>query len=131
MIVLDTNVVSALMRNEPDPSVVSWLDSLLSESVWTTSVTVFEVRLGLEILVAQAGDGVNWKRLSRRRSKRTSRAECCLSTSLLPKPQAESPRSGAAPVVLSRFVTSRLPESPRRERPPSRLATFATSRDAA
>lgn len=52
MIVLDTNVVSALMRSEPDPNVVSWLDSLPAESVWTTSVTLFEVRLGLEILVA-------------------------------------------------------------------------------
>ena len=51
MIVLDTNVVSALMRREPEPTVVSWLDSLPAESVWTTSVTVFEIRLGLEILV--------------------------------------------------------------------------------
>lgn len=51
MIVLDTNVVSALMRREPEPVVVSWLDSLPAESVWTTSVTVFEIRLGLEILV--------------------------------------------------------------------------------
>jgi len=52
VIVLDTNVVSALMRREPDPAVVVWLDSLPPESVWTTSVTVFEVRLGLEILAA-------------------------------------------------------------------------------
>lgn len=50
MIVLDTNVVSALMRREPDPVVVAWLDGLPPESVWTTSITVFEVRLGLEIL---------------------------------------------------------------------------------
>ena len=52
MIVLDTNVVSALMRSEPDPIVVAWLDGLPPESVWTTSITVFEVRLGLEILAA-------------------------------------------------------------------------------
>lgn len=52
MIVLDTNVVSALMRREPDPLVMSWLDGLPPESVWTTSITVFEVRLGLEILEA-------------------------------------------------------------------------------
>lgn len=50
MIVLDTNVVSALMRTEPDPVVVAWLDRLPPESVWTTSVTVFEIRLGLEVL---------------------------------------------------------------------------------
>jgi hypothetical protein len=52
VIVLDTNVVSALMRSEPDPIVVAWLDGLPPESVWTTSITVFEVRLGLEILAA-------------------------------------------------------------------------------
>jgi len=50
VIVLDTNVVSALMRREPDPIVVAWLDGLPPESVWTTSITVFEVRLGLEII---------------------------------------------------------------------------------
>jgi len=50
VIVLDTNVVSALMQGAPDPLVVSWLDGLPSESIWTTSVTVFEIRLGLEVL---------------------------------------------------------------------------------
>jgi predicted nucleic acid-binding protein len=50
VIVLDSNVISALMRSEPDPLVVAWLDGLPPESIWTTSVTVFEVRLGLEIL---------------------------------------------------------------------------------
>lgn len=51
MIVLDTNVVSTLMRREPEPAVVSWLDSLPAESVWTTCISVFEIRLGLEVLV--------------------------------------------------------------------------------
>lgn len=50
MILLDTNVISALMRRDPDPMVVAWLDLLPPESVWTTSITVFEVRLGLELL---------------------------------------------------------------------------------
>lgn len=50
MIVLDTNVLSALMRREPEPAVVSWLDSQASESVWTTAITVFEIRFGLELL---------------------------------------------------------------------------------
>ena len=52
MILLDTNVVSALMRREPDPIVMEWLDSQPAESVWTTSITIFEVRFGLELLVA-------------------------------------------------------------------------------
>ena len=50
MIILDTNVLSALMRDEPDPAVVTWLDSQPTESVWTTAITIFEVRTGLELL---------------------------------------------------------------------------------
>ncbi|MGH6944899.1 MAG: PIN domain-containing protein [Geminicoccaceae bacterium] len=50
MIVLDTNVVSALMRRDTDPVVVEWLDDQPPESIWTTAVTVFEVCFGLEIL---------------------------------------------------------------------------------
>ncbi len=52
MILLDTNVLSALMRREPEARVVAWLDAQPPESIWTTSITVFEVRLGLELLVA-------------------------------------------------------------------------------
>ena len=50
MILLDTNVLSALMLREPDPTVVEWLDTRPAESIWTTAVTVFEIRTGLELL---------------------------------------------------------------------------------
>ncbi|SRR5216683_3864529 len=50
MIVLDTNVLSALMRREVDQTVVTWLDLQPSESAWTTAVTVFEIRFGLKLL---------------------------------------------------------------------------------
>jgi len=50
MIILDTNVVSALMRDPPDPKVTAWLDLQLRTSIWTTSVTLLEVRFGLEIM---------------------------------------------------------------------------------
>jgi toxin FitB len=50
MIILDTNVLSALMRQVPDQKVVSWLDQQARTSVWTTSITVFEVQFGLQIL---------------------------------------------------------------------------------
>ena len=52
MILLDTNVVSAFMQRVTDPAVVSWLDAQPAESIWTTSITVFEVRMGLELLAA-------------------------------------------------------------------------------
>jgi toxin FitB len=51
VIVLDTNVVSALMLREPDRKVVAWLDGVPAESVWTTAVTVFEIQFGLALLV--------------------------------------------------------------------------------
>jgi predicted nucleic acid-binding protein len=59
VILLDTNVVSALMRREQDPAVVSWLDRQPAESIWTTSVTIFEVRMGLALLA----DGRRRRRL--------------------------------------------------------------------
>lgn len=50
MILLDTNVLSALMRREADPALVAWLDAQPPESIWTTAITVFEIRFGLGIL---------------------------------------------------------------------------------
>ena len=38
------------MREERELDVVAWLNQRPPESIWTTSITVFEVRLGLEIL---------------------------------------------------------------------------------
>jgi len=50
VIVLDTNVLSALMRTTPDPPVVAWLDRQPFESIWITSITLFEAHLGLRLL---------------------------------------------------------------------------------
>ena len=52
MIVLDTNVLSALMRQPPDAKVITWLDNQSRTSVWTTSVTILEIRFGLQIMAA-------------------------------------------------------------------------------
>jgi predicted nucleic acid-binding protein len=50
VIILDTNVLSALMRQAPEMPVVHWLDRQHADSVWITSITLFEVRLGLTLL---------------------------------------------------------------------------------
>lgn len=50
MIVLDTNVISALMRAEPDAVARAWLDRQPADSIWTTAVSVFELRAGIELL---------------------------------------------------------------------------------
>lgn len=52
MIVLDTNVLSAMMREADEPAVERWFDAQPTESVWTTTITVFEIRFGLALLVA-------------------------------------------------------------------------------
>lgn len=51
LIILDTNVLSAMMRAVDEPRVERWLDAQPIESVWTTAITVFEVRFGLTLLV--------------------------------------------------------------------------------
>jgi predicted nucleic acid-binding protein len=50
MIVLDTNVISALMQDRPDIAVLNWLDHQASMSVWTTAISVLEIRFGLAIM---------------------------------------------------------------------------------
>jgi toxin FitB len=50
MILLDTNVVSALMAQES--AVVAWLDKQSAESIWLTSITLFETAFGLALLPA-------------------------------------------------------------------------------
>jgi toxin FitB len=50
MVILDTNVLSALMRPTADQNVVAWLDKQPRISVWTTSVNVLEIRFGLQVL---------------------------------------------------------------------------------
>lgn len=50
MIVLDTNVISEPMRSGPDANVVRWLNEQAGAALFTTSVTVMELRFGLERL---------------------------------------------------------------------------------
>ncbi len=50
MIILDTNVLSAVMQEKSDQAIVAWLDQQAWESIWTTAITVFEIRLGLSTL---------------------------------------------------------------------------------
>ena len=50
MIILDSNVISELMRPRPDQKVIAWLDRQARSSIWTTSITLFEVDFGLQIM---------------------------------------------------------------------------------
>lgn len=50
MIILDTNVISELMHVAPHENVLEWMDRQSEASIWITSITVFEVTFGIEIL---------------------------------------------------------------------------------
>ena len=50
MVVLDTNVVSELMRGSPRPEVRGWLDGQQTKGVFATSVTEAEIRAGVATL---------------------------------------------------------------------------------
>lgn len=47
MIVLDTNVVSELMRRTPEPRVVGWVDAFAPADVFVTAVTAAELMYGV------------------------------------------------------------------------------------
>jgi len=50
MIVLDTNVVSEMMRPEPNARVRQWLDGQVAEAMFLSSVTVAELLFGIGAL---------------------------------------------------------------------------------
>ena len=47
MILLDTNVISELSKRAPNPKVARWLDEHEEEGLWTSAITVAELRTGL------------------------------------------------------------------------------------
>lgn len=51
-VVLDTNVISELMRATPDARVRDWVREVLPDLIFTTSVTLAEVRFGIARLAA-------------------------------------------------------------------------------
>ncbi|MGI8310045.1 type II toxin-antitoxin system VapC family toxin [Saccharopolyspora hattusasensis] len=50
MIVLDTNVLSELIRHTPEADVLAWLDSLPATEVATTAITAAELLYGVSRL---------------------------------------------------------------------------------
>jgi hypothetical protein len=50
MIILDSDVLSALMHDSPDQRVARWLDRQSRDSVWTTAITLMEIRFGINLL---------------------------------------------------------------------------------
>ena len=54
MIVLDTNVISELLRGRPHPHVLEWVNEQVEWDLFATSIREAELRYGVEILPAGA-----------------------------------------------------------------------------
>ena len=52
MIIIDTNVVSELMRASPDPAVLAWFAGYTADAMFLTAVSEAELRTGAAILPA-------------------------------------------------------------------------------
>ena len=52
MILLDTNVLSELLRPVPEPDVLGWLERQPAMSIYTSTVTQAEILLGVAVMPA-------------------------------------------------------------------------------
>lgn len=59
MIILDTNVVSELMKPQPDPAVYAWANGLERSTIFATAPTVYEIAFG----IARLPEGARKERL--------------------------------------------------------------------
>lgn len=50
MIVLDTNIISELMKKKPSNQVVSWVDQQIVTELFLSTITIAEISYGLNIL---------------------------------------------------------------------------------
>ena len=98
MILLDTNVLSALMQRQPDRAVMAWLNEQPAEQIWITSITVFEARYGIEVLAG-----------SQRKTELTQRFEALLQMDLENRIAVFDPRAAAyaAPLAAERKARGR------------------------
>lgn len=52
MILLDTNVISEMVRKRPDPGVLNWIRAHPRSEFWTASVVIAELLSGIELMPA-------------------------------------------------------------------------------
>lgn len=108
---LDTNVLSELLRSPPAPAVLAWFAEQPPESLFVSALTQAEMMLGARLLPA----GKRRKTLEMalwRCSPRTSPAGSCPSTRRRPMPMSRSSlrdakRVGPSPSSMHRSRPSR------------------------
>ncbi len=50
MIIVDTNIISEIMKPSPSAKVIAWLDQTETSDLFVTSVTIAEIKYGLNVL---------------------------------------------------------------------------------
>jgi toxin FitB len=83
MIIVDTSVVSELMKPSPSEPVIEWLRARTGSELFTTSITLAEILYG----ITRLPDGRRKELLTplRRRCSRPSRIRCCPPTPVRPR----------------------------------------------
>ena len=126
MIVLDTNVLSELMRSQPPPVVVAWVAAQPRATLFTTSVRKAEILYG----IAALPKGQRSAALVVMFTEDLATASCPLTSS----PRSIMPRSSQTAVVRappSRRSMRRSQRRPWRSAPMSRRAMSAGSKGVA
>ncbi len=130
MILLDTNVISELMRAEPAQIVLDWFGKHDAGDLFISAVTEAELRTGVAILP----EGQRRDRLQLAIDAMIDQdfqAASCPSTALPPKPTPKSQPSAALRAARSLRLTARSPPSPAQQTPPLPPATSRISTAAA
>ena len=126
MVLLDTNVVSELMRAPPRVEVLVWIDELPPRELFVTAVTEAEVRTGIARPRRAHAAGV-WRTPPSGRSGVCSPGGFFRSTVVRRVPTPILPLPAAPPDVRSRSRTVRSRPSPARGVWPWRRGTCGTS----
>jgi len=50
MTLLDTNVISEVMKPQPDAGVINWMNATATNSLFVSTITIAEIRYGIELL---------------------------------------------------------------------------------
>ena len=61
MIILDTNVISELMKDDPDQAVANWLDAQDLRALFSTTISLMELHYGIHRLPGGKRKEVLWE----------------------------------------------------------------------
>ena len=124
MVVIDTNIVSELMRGEPSAEVLAWIDDRSAQELFVTAVTEAEVRTG----IASLPERRRRRGLASVLSAPCLPEECCHLMVTRPAPTRRSPRCAVCLGVPLPMRTARLWRSLARVAWRWQRATYETSR---